>query len=519
MERQLKIVKDEKAEAKDDRTIQDKIGERQSKVLVIGFCGPVASGIPQVVKEVSEILKTYNYECKIIKMSSFIEAHIDKTTVKIEKEDLAKDTAQRIIALQDAGNELRNKFGNDILSLFAVTEIGIKRQEKIQAEDASKSGAVVRETPHRLAFLIDSIKHPQEINLLRTIYGSMFYLFGILCAEPIRFKKLIGKGYKEPEAHTVIDRDKKQDEEYGQQLVKALQYADFFIRNHHPNLEGLKKQIRRFFNLIFGTNLVTPTKDEFAMYVAQSSGLRSACLSRQIGASILNNDGEIVSTGYNDVPMYLGGQYTPEYGESDCRCAYTQERKCMNDEYKKSLKNDIAEILKNYIGNNKNDEVVKKIYEETWLKDVLEFSRAVHAEMSAIVSAARNGYSVKNGTLYTMTFPCHNCARHIIAAGIRRVIYIEPYEKSQAIELHYDSIELEPVEWQKTEKVAFMHFEGVAPRQYFNLFRMFGPRKKDGVMISNEPESALPIVPEYLDTFVDYESQVMVHLKNLGLLE
>ncbi|MFD2579396.1 deaminase [Novosphingobium colocasiae] len=55
----------------------------------------------------------------------------------------------------------------------------------------------------------------------------------------------------------------------------------------------------------------------------------------------------------------------------------------------------------------------------------MNFSRSVHAEMEAIVSVARIGKgSTVESTLYTTTFPCHNCARHIVAAGITRVVFL-----------------------------------------------------------------------------------------------
>jgi deoxycytidylate deaminase len=71
--------------------------------------------------------------------------------------------------------------------------------------------------------------------------------------------------------------------------------------------------------------------------------------------------------------------------------------------------------------------------------NLTEFGRDVHAEMSAIVSAARRGTSTEGAYLYCTTFPCHNCAKHIIAAGIRQVVYVEPYAKSFAAEFHLDS--------------------------------------------------------------------------------
>src|SRR5690606_15092251 len=69
------------------------------------------------------------------------------------------------------------------------------------------------------------------------------------------------------------------------------------------------------------------------------------------------------------------------------------------------------------------DELSKKIaesaYNDTRLKGLIEFSRAIHAEMDAIVSLAMKGNgSTQGSSLFTYTFPCHNCARHIVAAGI-----------------------------------------------------------------------------------------------------
>ena len=64
--------------------------------------------------------------------------------------------------------------------------------------------------------------------------------------------------------------------------------------------------------------------------------------------------------------------------------------------------------------------------------DLTEYGRVVHAEMHALCDAARLGKAIKGATLYCTTFPCHNCTKHILAAGIRRVVYIEPYPKSLA---------------------------------------------------------------------------------------
>jgi hypothetical protein len=89
--------------------------------------------------------------------------------------------------------------------------------------------------------------------------------------------------------------------------------------------------------------------------------------------------------------------------------------------------------------------------------------------MEAIACCARVGVSPKDGVMYTTTFPCHNCAKHIVAAGIREVQYVEPYPKSKALDLHKDSLS---VDNRLPDKVAFVPFVGVSARRYFDLFSL-----------------------------------------------
>ena len=100
--------------------------------------------------------------------------------------------------------------------------------------------------------------------------------------------------------------------------------------------------------------------------------------------------------------------------------------------------------------------------------DITEFGRAVHAEMEALLSCARSGAAPRGGTLFSTTFPCHNCAKHVVAAGIERVVYVEPYPKSRALDLHSDSITLGG----DVDKLRFEPFVGIAARRFIDLFSM-----------------------------------------------
>lgn len=100
-----------------------------------------------------------------------------------------------------------------------------------------------------------------------------------------------------------------------------------------------------------------------------------------------------------------------------------------------------------------------------------EYGREVHAEMDALVGAARSHVSVKGCTMYCTTFPCHMCAKHIVASGIDTLVFIEPYPKSHAKELFADSISVGGKRRQKN-KVVFKPYIGIAPSQYMHLFKM-----------------------------------------------
>ena len=135
---------------------------------------------------------------------------------------------------------------------------------------------------------------------------------------------------------------------------------------------------------------------------------------------------------------------------------------------------------------------------ETRIGSLLEFSRAVHAEMDALLSAARQGISPTGARLFVTTFPCHYCARHLVAAGVDEVQYVEPYPKSQALDLHDDAIQITFKGWvppsQGGTKVLFRPFSGVAPRLFGRAFLKDRDLKNSdaGLLHIGEPEWGTP---------------------------
>lgn len=62
-------------------------------------------------------------------------------------------------------------------------------------------------------------------------------------------------------------------------------------------------------------------------------------------------------------------------------------------------------------------------------------TRSVHAELNAILHAAREGISTDGTTLYCTTLPCSACAKAIIQAGIKTVYYLNEYRNKESLEI------------------------------------------------------------------------------------
>ncbi len=133
----------------------------------------------------------------------------------------------------------------------------------------------------------------------------------------------------------------------------------------------------------------------------------------------------------------------------------------------------INEIVNQAEEYNLDADSVRKLLEQSRIRDLTEFGRVVHAEMEAILSCGRRGISTVGAEIYCTTFPCHNCAKHIIDSGLKRVVYIEPYAKSKALEFHDDSIVPPDIELSENDvRVRFEPFSGIGPRRFYDLFSM-----------------------------------------------
>lgn len=79
-------------------------------------------------------------------------------------------------------------------------------------------------------------------------------------------------------------------------------------------------------------------------------------------------------------------------------------------------------------------------------RDNITLPYVVHAEMNAILKAAKSGYSINNAILYLTLSPCIECAKLILQSGIKRVLYLEQYRKTDGIDFLKQFIEISKYE-------------------------------------------------------------------------
>lgn len=495
--------------------------------LVFGVSGPLGIDIDELTQTLSECLEDVGYKAVLIKITD---------EIKFEESDAQQPAAQDFYSAMtfkmDYASAICRKYGDpSALMRFAID--GIRRHRGSQAGGEMSTGGPDEILPAdrvlpKTAYIVRQLKRPAEVELLRRVYGKQFVLVSAYGSAEQRkqiietkLKRTLPLSAKPTEisrkADDLMYRDASEDgDDYGQQLRDTFHLADVFV-------DGISKsemvaKTTRFIEALFGRTDIAPTKAEYGMYAAKSASLRSSDLSRQVGAAIFTPDGELITQGCNEVPKAFGGTYwdTEEPDHRDVKLGHDP-----NEILKREVVRDLLERLSRAkmlsskaeaLGSSSEivSALIKKATaeekEQGWgaladadIMELTEYGRVVHAEMSAVCDAARLGRSIKGATLYCTTFPCHNCTKHILAAGIRKVIFMEPYPKSKAKVLHENEIVIES---ESTTEVSYMPFLGISPHRYRDIFQK-GKRKKDGTALrwyAGEPRPMIDILaPTYTE--------------------
>ena len=149
-----------------------------------------------------------------------------------------------------------------------------------------------------------------------------------------------------------------------------------------------------------------PGWDSYFMEIAQVVSKRSTCLRRSVGA-VLVKDKQILSTGYNGTPKGL---------------PHCEDVGCLRQQL--------------HVPSGQNHELC----------------RGIHAEQNAVIQAAVHGSSTDGATIYCTHQPCVVCTKILINAGIKRIVYANPYPDKLAEEMMHLDKGMEIVIWEPKKK-------------------------------------------------------------------
>jgi len=362
------------------------------------------------------------------------------------------------------------------LNIFIIPEI-IRRVIKLVRKEN-------KDEKKKDFFVIDALRNIYEIEFFRNRYQS-FYLFSIMASKEKR-KDRIEKSFNltPKNLKDIVEFETNDKGIESQSINTCIGKGDIFINNDKDDSTILEKQLVKYIALIRKPGLFTPNDDERFMQVAFTARYNSGCISRQVGAVVIGEDGYLRGFGWNDTP------------ENHIPCLYrtpeqliTASGNMVFSEYERStefyefIKKDYADKKRRFLPfcfKDKQAEIElidksKKINEDGVSQDIIynildkaKFKnptreRALHAEENAFLQISKSGgESVINGTLYTTDSPCQLCAKKTMQLKMKRVVYIDAYpDISISHTLNAGIEENWPI---------FDMFSGVIGSAYFKLY-------------------------------------------------
>jgi deoxycytidylate deaminase/dephospho-CoA kinase len=347
-------------------------------------------------------------------------------------------------SLQDLGNTIRQQEGNQALVVRGLGEV-------LGGDGAAPTRVV-----------IDGIRNLGEVRWLQHALGDRFSLFAITADPTERFARTKDRFSSSEEFYEADRRDQGEEEDYGQQVNRCVDYADVLIPNEHLEQwqvqSAFRARVTQFAALVEGRHARYANPEEMLMNVAYSATHGSKCLKRQVGAVIALGD-EPLASGYNENPTGL-------------KPCIEEFEACFRD----IVRHERYELLATsgakcpYCGEPMQHDLLppwrcpaclRKLDDAFFPDRAMKWCTALHAEERAIINAA--GRDLARTTLYTTTYPCILCAEKIIHVGIRDIVYVEAYPDVHAAVLF------------KQANVATRRFEGVRSRNFERYFAPIQP--------------------------------------------
>jgi deoxycytidylate deaminase/dephospho-CoA kinase len=421
--------------------VRPAVGASRSRSnLVIALTGPFGSGCSTM-----RDLLASQFCFHPFKVSDEIRSEVEKEKIGVPK---GQPGWRRV--LQEHGDRRRK----DDLAYWVKRVV-----EKIDRADIGEK-----------AIVVDGLRNSHEAEEMRKIFPR-FFLVAVCAEKEERWSRVRADyGGRFNEFEDDDRRDQNEDFKWGQSVQKCVDEADYVYYNtdHHiVNLGGNESPDGRRIERVFKERAKDfvplmgaqeqhrgPTTDEIQIAAAYAQSHSSTCLKRHVGAVIT------ITRKGQEFPISMGFNENPP-GIRTCK----SESACYKDEDMLSKLKARGQKLFCPVCGEKHKDLDEpwvcskcKASLKAWFHPTrnMELCTAIHAEERALLSLG--GRSADGGTLYVTTFPCFQCARLILDAGVRNIVYVEAYPvKETTVFLKANGIDVRP-------------FSGFTARAFFRVF-------------------------------------------------
>lgn len=226
-----------------ERPTPEKPEKPEKPELVIGLVGPVGTDLHGLATAIEEKMAAFKYRCEKIRVSTLIKAMCEPDLLTHIAEAKGSGPTQ---LLMDAGDHIRRKTDKgDALVPLVVAAIRAARVEIKKSRSASEG-----EHAGAICYVIDSLKHPDEIATLRGIYGRSFVLisaFDTVDSRTARLQRRIAKSnvstelekYHQEAVDLITTDSKRPGRGIGQNVQDSFPLGDFL----HPSGRWIRVRI------------------------------------------------------------------------------------------------------------------------------------------------------------------------------------------------------------------------------------------------------------------------------------
>jgi hypothetical protein len=264
--------------------VQNALQRLEFPEIFLGLVSPVGAELKSTIDATEKFFRQNGYDVVKIKVTDYFMQLKQDLAIDVELDKSSSD--RRIDTYIDFGNKVREIFqDNSILASYSIYRI-MKAREKdfLRKKEISYQKRV---------YIIHQFKTKEEIDILRLVYGSLFFQVSVYSNKDSRIAYLAHKiahdkntadqSEAKPIANRLVARDENEKtNKFGQKLTKIFHDADVIINCDIPSKNAVEEQVFRFFELVFSSNEISPTKREYGMFAAKAAALRTLDLSRQV---------------------------------------------------------------------------------------------------------------------------------------------------------------------------------------------------------------------------------------------